>query len=161
MSNIEILKVSKATVSRLIQQVSGNDDSSSVELKRAFTNLQNGACENIILSLDNSEAQFANSVIEYKKLRINALSRKVTRDEKEIMLTPKEFDILWFLACNRGQVFTKEQIYRAVWDDKYMLDSSNIMAFIRKIRKKIEPNPDSPQYIITIWGIGYKFSDDN
>ena len=92
-------------------------------------------------------------------LCIDSLTRRVTQNGKEISLTPKEFDILYFLARNRGEVFTKEQIYQAVWDSEYLLDDSNIMAFIRKIRKKIEPNPDSPQYILTIWGIGYKFSD--
>ncbi|WP_413083839.1 winged helix-turn-helix domain-containing protein [Treponema sp.] len=73
------------------------------------------------------------------------------------MLTPKEFDILFFLASNRGEVFTKEQIYYAVWKEGYFLDDSNIMAFIRKIRKKIETNPDAPKYILKVWGIGYKF----
>ena len=80
-------------------------------------------------------------------------------DGKEVMLTPKEFDILWFLAENRGEVMTKEQIYSAVWDGAYLLDEGNIMAFIRKLRKKIEPDPDSPIYILTVWGIGYKFTD--
>ena len=74
-------------------------------------------------------------------------------------MTPKEFDILLFLAKNRGEVFTKEQIYQAVWKNDYIMDDSNIMAFIRKLRKKIEPNPDAPEYILTIWGIGYKFND--
>ena len=92
-------------------------------------------------------------------LTIYAAARRVERDGQEISLTPKEFDILYFLARNRGEVFTKEQIYQAVWDEEYLLDDSNIMAFIRKIRKKIEPNPDAPQYILTIWGIGYKFND--
>ena len=55
--------------------------------------------------------------------------------------------------------FTKEQIYKAVWSENYLLDDSNIMAFIRKLRKKIEPNPDEPKFILTIWGIGYKFND--
>lgn len=53
--------------------------------------------------------------------------------------------------------FTKEQIYYAVWKEGYFLDESNIMAFIRKIRKKIETNPNAPEYILTVWGIGYKF----
>ena len=92
-------------------------------------------------------------------LTIYAAARRVERDGIEIALTPKEFDILYFLARNRGEVFTKEQIYQAVWDEEYLLDDSNIMAFIRKIRKKIEPNPDAPQYILTIWGLGYKFND--
>lgn len=55
--------------------------------------------------------------------------------------------------------YTKELIYRAVWEEDYLLDNSNIMAFIRKLRKKIEPAPDSPTYILTIWGIDYKFND--
>ena len=93
-------------------------------------------------------------------LEIRPRSRKVLIKGSEISLTPKEFDILYFLAKNRGEVFTKEQIYRAVWEEDYLLDNSNIMAFIRKLRKKIEPAPDSPTYILTIWGIGYKFNDE-
>ena len=93
------------------------------------------------------------------ELEIFPKSRRVLMQGREISLTPKEFDILWFLAQNRGEVFTKEQIYRAVWSDNYLLDDSNIMAFIRKLRKKIEPDPDAPRYILTLWGIGYKFND--
>lgn len=93
-------------------------------------------------------------------LEIYPRSRKVLIKRSEVSLTPKEFDILYFLAKNRGEVFTKEQIYRAVWEEDYLLDNSNIMAFIRKLRKKIEPAPDSPTYILTIWGIGYKFNDE-
>ncbi len=98
-------------------------------------------------------------LLQLGNLSIDSRRRLVTRNGTEISLTPKEFDILWFLACNRGEVFTKEQIYQAVWDGNYLLDDSNIMAFIRKLRKKIEPNPDAPEYILTIWGIGYKFND--
>ncbi|MCD7807895.1 MAG: winged helix-turn-helix domain-containing protein, partial [Erysipelotrichaceae bacterium] len=97
--------------------------------------------------------------IQYRDLIINYRYRKVIRNNIEINLTPKEFDILYFLAQNQGEVFTKEQIYKAVWKNDYLLDDSNIMAFIRKLRKKIEPHPDNPEYIITIWGIGYKFND--
>ena len=93
------------------------------------------------------------------ELEINPKSRRVIMGGAEVSLTPKEFDILYFLAQNRGEVLTKEQIYRAVWSEDYLLDNSNIMAFIRKLRKKIEPDPDAPKYILTIWGIGYKFND--
>ena len=92
-------------------------------------------------------------------LELYPKSRKVIMQGVEVSLTPKEFDILYFLAQNRGEVFTKEQIYQAVWASDYLMDDSNIMAFIRKLRKKIEPNPDAPKYILTIWGIGYKFND--
>jgi DNA-binding response OmpR family regulator len=100
-----------------------------------------------------------NGGLRLGELEIIPKSRRVVMGGREISLTPKEFDILYFLAQNRGEVFTKEQIYRAVWSDNYLLDDSNIMAFIRKLRKKIEPNPDEPVYILTIWGIGYKFND--
>lgn len=64
-----------------------------------------------------------------------------------------------FLASNRGTVFSKEEIYRAVWQNEYLLDDSNIMAFVRKIRKKIEPEPDNPHYLLTVWGVGYKMAE--
>lgn len=93
-------------------------------------------------------------------LAVYPRSRKVLSQGTEVSLTPKEFDILYFLLQNRGEVFTKEQIYQAVWEEDFLLADSNIMAFIRKLRKKIEKTPDSPEYILTIWGIGYKFNDD-
>lgn len=92
-------------------------------------------------------------------LEIHPKSRQVKLAGKEVSLTPKEFDVLYFLVKHRGEVFTKEQIYQAVWDEDFLLADSNIMAFIRKIRKKIEPNPDAPEYILTIGGVGYKFND--
>lgn len=95
----------------------------------------------------------------YRGVGDNPKNRRVISAGRKISLTPKEFDILYFLAQNRGEVFTKEQIYRAVWSEDYLLDDSNIMAFIRKLRKKIEPDPDAPKYILTIWGIGYKMND--
>lgn len=108
-------------------------------------------------SISNSHAPRAG--LQLGELEIFPKSRRVRMQGREVSLTPKEFDILWFLAQNRGEVFTKEQIYRAVWSDNYLLDDSNIMAFIRKLRKKIEPDPDAPRYILTLWGIGYKFND--
>lgn len=112
----------------------------------------------LVLSKDKEE-NVSLDTIKILDLEIYPKSRKVLMQNNEVSLTPKEFDILYFLAQNRGEVFTKEQIYKAVWSEDYLLDDSNIMAFIRKLRKKIEPNPDEPQYILTIWGIGYKFND--
>ena len=109
-----------------------------------------GKSDSVIPSIDT---------IQCGALSIDLRLRRVRREDTEISLTPKEFDILYFLARNRGEVFTKEQIYQAVWENDYLMDDSNIMAFIRKLRKKIEPNPDAPEYILTIWGIGYKFND--
>ena len=110
------------------------------------------------LFLEKSEESDGDREYQSGELMINPKSRRVLCRGQEVNLTPKEFDILYFLFQNKGEVFTKEQIYQAVWADEYMMADSNIMAFIRKIRKKIEPNPDAPEYILTIWGVGYKFN---
>lgn len=94
------------------------------------------------------------------KLELDIARREVRKEQRRIDLTAKEFDLLLFLAGNRGRVFTKRQIYQAVWDEEYTFDDNNIMVHIRRLRKKIEDNPDSPEYILTVWGVGYKFSDE-
>ncbi len=124
--------------------------------------LLNDEASTLVLGVAGSRGTLSDTAaagIYAGELSIHPKSRKVLRQGREISLTPKEFDILYLLAQNRGEVFTKEQIYRAVWDGDFLLADSNIMAFIRKLRKKIEPNPDAPEYILTIWGIGYKFND--
>ena len=75
-----------------------------------------------------------------------------TRRKAEMRYTGKEFDLLLFLASNNGRVFTKKQIYSQVWEEEYAFDDSNIMSFISKLRKKIEPDPDHPFYILTVRG---------
>ena len=72
----------------------------------------------------------------------------------------KEFDLLLFLASNKGRVFTKKQIYSQVWEEEYAFDDSNIMSFISKLRKKIEPDPDHPFYVLTVRGVGYRFNKE-
>jgi DNA-binding response OmpR family regulator len=96
----------------------------------------------------------------FKKLVIDAKRRTVVLDGNEINLTGKEFDLLYFLASHKGQVFTKKQIYAQVWKDEYAFDDSNIMAYMSKLRKKIESDEDSPVYIQTVWGVGYRFSQE-
>lgn len=132
------------------------------ELRAGLLRMLSGEVDSLLLSMSGAAVSADMQLTD--ELRIGALElypkrRRVVMAGREISLTPKEYDILYFLAENRGEVFTKEQIYRAVWSEDYLLDDSNIMAFIRKLRKKIEPNPDAPTYILTIWGIGYKFAD--
>lgn len=139
---------------------SSPDTPAAKELLEGLTDLVDGNMSSLMLEMGEQDMPMPSSpVIRCSTLSIDPRLRSVQRDGVEIALTPKEFDILYFLARNRGEVFTKEQIYQAVWENDYLLDDSNIMAFIRKLRKKIEPNPDAPEYILTIWGIGYKFSD--
>ena len=141
-------------------RISAPDSPAARELSDGLMDLMEGRASSLMLELGEQEPTAAASdVLHCGALSIDLRLRRVKREETEIALTPKEFDILYFLARNRGEVFTKEQIYQAVWESDYLLDDSNIMAFIRKLRKKIEPNPDAPEYILTIWGIGYKFND--
>lgn len=136
------------------------DNLPNSELKQGLTKLIKNEYNALMVETDLNPEETDNlTLITYKKLVINERLRKVEMDNVEVILTPKEYDILVFLAKNRGEVFTKEQIYQSVWEENYYMDDSNIMAFIRKLRKKIEPNPDDPEYILTVWGIGYKFND--
>lgn len=141
-------------------RISAPDTPVTKELLDGMLDLMEGRATSLMLEIgERDNTVTANDILHCGALTIDLRLRRVKREEMEIALTPKEFDILYFLARNRGEVFTKEQIYQAVWENDYLLDDSNIMAFIRKLRKKIEPNPDAPEYILTIWGIGYKFND--
>lgn len=84
----------------------------------------------------------------------------VSEAGKSIYLTAKEFDLLYFLFMYKGQVFTKEQLYENIWGYDYISDAKNLTSFIRRLRKKIEPFPDKPQYLLTVWGVGYKFNEE-
>lgn len=89
------------------------------------------------------------------ELAINTATHKVIVDRNEVRLTPREFAILHVLARNRGIVLSMEQIYEAVWNETFYESNNTVMVHIRKIREKIEKDPSAPQYIKTVWGIGY------
>lgn len=95
-----------------------------------------------------------------KGMVIDKANRLVAVNNNTVELTGKEFDLLFFLATNKGRVFTKKQIYTQVWEEDYAFDASNIMSFISKLRKKIEPNPENPFYIQTVRGVGYRFNKE-
>lgn len=103
---------------------------------------------------------FPNSThLEYENLIIDSKYRVVETNGESIELTNYEFEILYLLAQHPGQVFSKEQIYNQVWKEPYYRAEDNVMSLIRRIRKKIEPDPSKPIYILTVWGIGYKFNN--
>lgn len=161
MKKINFVALDSSTLQWLRQVLleSRTESEAAAELYRGVEELISGQLDSLMLEPGSSVSVPANDGLTCGDLTIHARSRQVLRGGKEIQLTPKEFDILYFLARNRGIVFTKEQIYQAIWEEDYYTTDSNIMAFIRKLRKKIEPNPDAPEYILTIWGIGYKFND--
>ncbi|WP_371025408.1 response regulator transcription factor (plasmid) [Paraclostridium ghonii] len=98
--------------------------------------------------------------ISLQDMVIDKANHIVSINDIVVELTSKEFDLLSFLASNKGRVFTKKQIYNQVWEDEYAFDDSNIMSFISKLRKKIEPNPNHPSYILTVRGVGYRFNKE-
>ena len=95
-----------------------------------------------------------------KGMTIDRDNHIVTVHDMPVELTGKEFELLYFLAANKGRVFTKKQIYTQVWEEEYAFDDSNIMSFISKLRKKIEPDPERPFYIQTVRGVGYRFNKE-
>jgi len=97
------------------------------------------------------------NLISFKGLNIDFKKYTVAVAGEEISLTAKEFELLKFLASHPEQVFTKTQLFRNVWDKNYIEDDNTVMVHIRKLRKKIEMDPSNPQFIQTVWGIGYKF----
>lgn len=96
--------------------------------------------------------------IQVRNLRIDPDSRSVYIQEKEKIFTAKEFDLLFFLASNPNIVFTKEQLFERIWGYDSLGDISTVTVHIRKIREKIEDEPSNPEYIETIWGVGYRFN---
>jgi len=98
-----------------------------------------------------------NEIIEIRGIRIDRTARKVWVNGEEKSFTAKEFDLLSFLAENPNHVYTKEELFRNIWGMESVGDIATVTVHIKKIREKIEFNTAKPQYIETIWGVGYRF----
>lgn len=98
-----------------------------------------------------------NKVIQIRGLKIDKTARRVWVNGVETQFTTKEFDLLTFLAENPDHVFTKEELFRKIWNMESVGDIATVTVHIKKIREKIEFDTSKPQYIETIWGVGYRF----
>ena len=98
-----------------------------------------------------------NDIVEIRGIKIDKTARRVFVDGVEKTFTTKEFDLLTFLAENPNHVFTKEELFREIWDMDSIGDIATVTVHIKKIREKIETDTSKPQYIETIWGVGYRF----
>ena len=98
-----------------------------------------------------------NDIIEIRGIKIDKTARRVWVNGEEKQFTTKEFDLLTFLAENPNHVFTKEELFRKIWDMESIGDIATVTVHIKKIREKIEMNTNKSQYIETIWGVGYRF----
>ncbi len=99
----------------------------------------------------------SNDYVEIRGLKIDKTARRVYVDDEEKSFTTKEFDLLTFLAENPNHVFTKEELFRKIWNMDSIGDIATVTVHIKKIREKIEYDTSNPQYIETIWGVGYRF----
>ena len=101
--------------------------------------------------------QKQNDIVEIRGIKIDKTARRVYVDGEEKVFTTKEFDLLTFLAENPNHVFTKDELFREIWDMDSVGDIATVTVHIKKIREKIEYDTSKPQYIETIWGVGYRF----
>lgn len=99
----------------------------------------------------------ASNIIEIRKLKIDKTARRVFVDGKEKNFTTKEFDLLTFLAQHPNRVFSKEELFQKIWDMASVGDIATVTVHVKKIREKLEKDSAKPQYIETIWGVGYRF----
>ncbi|MBL4937325.1 response regulator transcription factor [Clostridium sp. YIM B02515] len=107
----------------------------------------------------NVKTEKSDSIIEIGDLTIDVNSHEVRVGDREVKLTPREFDILFLLARNRGMVFSIEKIYETIWKEEFFESDNTVMVHIRKIREKLESDSRKPQYIKTVWGVGYKIEN--
>lgn len=99
----------------------------------------------------------SNDIVEIRGLKIDKTARRVYIDGVEKNFTTKEFDLLTFLAENPNHVFSKEELFRRIWNMESVGDIATVTVHIKKIREKVEYDTSKPQYIETIWGVGYRF----
>jgi DNA-binding response OmpR family regulator len=108
----------------------------------------------------NADGAKDEAPIKRGRLRIDPARREVTIGERQVDLTPKEFDLLRLFAANPGRVFPRKYLLEKIWDYSYEGYDRTIDSHINRLRAKIEENPENPQMVLTVWGIGYKFSDE-
>ena len=98
-----------------------------------------------------------NDIVEIRGIKIDKTARRVWINGEEKQFTTKEFDLLTFLAENPNHVYTKEELFREIWEMESIGDIATVTVHIKKIREKVELDTSKPQYIETIWGVGYRF----
>jgi DNA-binding response OmpR family regulator len=95
--------------------------------------------------------------LRFDGLEIDGRGMRIAVDGEEVQLSQREFDLLLFLASHPGQVFSRDQLMDRVWDAPAITDTSTVTVHVRRLRAKIEPDPERPRFIQTVWGVGYRF----
>ncbi len=102
-------------------------------------------------------AASSQAMLTFDGLSIDPNTRQVTVDGRDVSLTAREFDLLYLLARHPRQVFNRDQLLDLVWGMSEYIDPSTVTVHVRRLREKLEANPSQPRYILTVWGVGYKF----
>ena len=109
------------------------------------------------MKYNGGEKAASENIIDFAGLVMNRDTHECIYNERELMLTPIEFDILWLLCENRGKVISSEQLFEQIWKEKYFKNSNNtVMVHIRHLREKMGDNRRKSDFIKTVWGVGYK-----
>jgi DNA-binding response OmpR family regulator len=125
---------------------------------KPFSPRELAARVNGVLRRTSSRATAAPQALDFGTLRIDPLSREVVLDGRPVEMTPKEFDVLAFLAASPRQVFSRAQLLESVWQSSPdWQDPATVTVHVRRIRNKIEADPEKPRWITTVWGVGYRF----
>ncbi|WP_026886778.1 response regulator transcription factor [Clostridium beijerinckii] len=109
--------------------------------------------------VDYNSVETKDDILRYNDLKLDTLNYKVLKNEQELSLRPKEFELLKLFMSNPSRVFTKAQLFNSIWDNEYLNDDNTVMVHIKRLRNKIEDNSNEPKYIQTVWGIGYKLGE--
>jgi len=113
------------------------------------------------VNMITEETKQPQKIIEFKDLTINLEKRKVKRGEEKMSLTPKEFDLLVLMASHPGRSYNREELLNLVWGYEFSGYEHTVNSHINRLRAKVEPDVNNPQFILTTWGIGYRFNDED
>jgi DNA-binding response OmpR family regulator len=111
--------------------------------------------EAVLRRIDSTPAP--QPVLEFPGLRIDLPGRRVVREGEEVALTPREFDLLAYLARHAGQAFSREHLIETVWEFAYYSDTATVTVHMRRLRTKLEVDAAHPRWLVTVWGVGYRF----
>jgi DNA-binding response OmpR family regulator len=110
--------------------------------------------------MQQTAASSEKPLLRFSGLEIDVAGCEVTRSGQRVQLTATEFELLRFLATHPGRVFTREQLIRQVWHDEWAGDTNTVVVHLRRLREKIEQDPSNPRYVVTVRGLGYRFTAD-
>jgi two-component system response regulator VanR len=113
-----------------------------------------------ILKRYKHDSTITNNIIRIKDLEINTLEYTVKREQEEIILTPKEFEILYTLASNRGRIYSTKMLYELLWKDAFLENDNAVTMHMKNLREKLGDKVKESRYIKTVWGVGYKIEKD-